>query len=578
MNHLSARRSRTCRHALLRSGCPLLAAALFVGGPCAHAQTTLLFDPNGTPGTGSFGSGPWDSTTAIWSDGSSDTTYASSVTATVASFAGTPGTTGATAPVTLNAAVSADEVLFSTTGYTVGGTGTLTTGAGLTNGGGITSNMGGGTATISVPIANTVSSNFRAGTGDTLVFNGSSYSSTGSGSTTPSIDFNGNINWSVTTANLGSAAQPAGISGFGIANGNSTGGTFNMTGGTFNSYVSNVYYLVVGAYANSPGVLNLSGGTLNVMAASGAAGSGFLVGDGYNGSTSYAENVSTGTVNLSGTGVLNLGTTTGVFLLGNADGGSGTFNLNTGGTLSTLRTITAGTTTGTTTGGASVFNFNGGTLQATGTALTVGAATTTGLTLNVRNGGAVINTNGFAALVNVPLVHSGVAGDNATDGGLTKTGAGILTLASANTYTGATKVNAGGLTINANGGLSSGSVTLAAGTTLTLGAAVTAAHSNNTSTLTLANATVGVALDATTANTVQDTVAALVINGVNEPAGTYGSSATNVPPADQLPEFTGDGEIVVTEANMVPEPSTWATMLGGVGGLLGLAVRRQRSV
>jgi len=44
-----------------------------------------------------------------------------------------------------------------------------------------------------------------------------------------------------------------------------------------------------------------------------------------------------------------------------------------------------------------------------------------------------------------PLAHSTVAGDNATDGGLTKLGAGTLNLNGANTYTGPTAINAGGL-------------------------------------------------------------------------------------------------------------------------------------
>ena len=42
--------------------------------------------------------------------------------------------------------------------------------------------------------------------------------------------------------------------------------------------------------------------------------------------------------------------------------------------------------------------------------------------INVRNGGAIIDTAGFDILIPAgqPLNHSSIGGDNATDGGLTK--------------------------------------------------------------------------------------------------------------------------------------------------------------
>ena len=89
--------------------------------------------------------------------------------------------------------------------------------------------------------------------------------------------------------------------------------------------------------------------------------------------------------------------------------------------------------------GNGLFNFNGGTLQATANfAASVG-------TNQVRNGGAKIDTNGFNLSLAAALLHSTIAGDAATDGGLTKSGAGTLTLAGANTYTGGTTISGGTL-------------------------------------------------------------------------------------------------------------------------------------
>jgi autotransporter-associated beta strand protein len=83
-----------------------------------------------------------------------------------------------------------------------------------------------------------------------------------------------------------------------------------------------------------------------------------------------------------------------------------------------------------------VINFNGGTLRPSASSAAFLPALT-GLTAQVLNG-AVIDTNGFDATVAAALVGVG-------SGGLTKNGAGTLTLSGANTYTGGTTVNAGTL-------------------------------------------------------------------------------------------------------------------------------------
>lgn len=128
--------------------------------------------------------------------------------------------------------------------------------------------------------------------------------------------------------------------------------------------------------------------------------------------------------------------------------------------------------------GVRVFNFNGGTLKAAGNNVSF-MASGVASAANVRNGGAIIDTAGFNVTVGQTLQHSGIAGDNAADGGLLKLGAGTLTLSGANTYTGPTTVGGGTLALSGSGSLAnSGSINLSAasmfdvsGVAYTLGAA-----------------------------------------------------------------------------------------------------------
>jgi autotransporter-associated beta strand protein len=116
--------------------------------------------------------------------------------------------------------------------------------------------------------------------------------------------------------------------------------------------------------------------------------------------------------------------------------GSSGINLD-GGTLSTARPVQDGAG-----GGVAFFNLNGGTVKA------AAAVTLFSLTSNVRNGGVTLDSNGFAAIISGPMVHSTIGGDNAIDGGLTKTGAGTITLTSnGSSYTGNVLVNQGMLAL-----------------------------------------------------------------------------------------------------------------------------------
>jgi autotransporter-associated beta strand protein len=214
---------------------------------------------------------------------------------------------------------------------------------------------------------------------------------------------------------------------------------------------------------------------------------------------------------VGGTGVIDLMKNT------TAAGATNTINLN-GGTL-TANQIKATNATGT-----RVINFNGGTLKnAGGNSNGLGAtflASGVASTANVRNGGAIIDTNGNATTIGQALVHSTIGGDNATDGGLTKQGAGTLTLSAANTYTGNTTISAGTLALASTGSLTSTVLSIAAGATFDVSAKSSFSLASNTITLTLDGSSIGLINAGTLA--VDLTSAALTLNlTTGTPAASY---------------------------------------------------------
>ena len=308
--------------------------------------------------------------------------------------------------------------------------------------------------------------------------------------------------------------------------------------------------------------------------------------------------------------------------LSNAGGGYTTFiNTSTAG----AATLIANAGTGSGQGGVIFFadNSTGGTSRVevfgNGT-LDITLMSTTGVTIGSLEGDGKVALNNKILTVgsnDMSTIFSGVIGDSGFGGGLTKIGAGTLTLSGANTYTGATTVNAGTLLVDGsitsnvtvnNGGTLGGAgtvqsilvnsgATLAPGTspgilfatgnlTLTLGStylvelngtAVGTAYDQTevVGTVTLGNATLSLSLGfAPTLGTqfmiISNALSDAVVgqfNGLPE-----GTTVTSDGTTFMISYVGGNGNDVVL--TVVPEPFTSALVATGAGLLF--AFRRRR--
>lgn len=267
-------------------------------------------------------------------------------------------------------------------------------------------------------------------------------------------------------------------------------GTYNMSAGTL---VAHRHWFIVGRWTDGPGVFNVTGGTFT----HGTSSPGRLFRVGEDGQ---------GELNISGTGVVESAGNE-VTIGWNATG-SGTVNLNPGGTFQARRIIGGS--------GSSTINLNGGVLRA-GPNANVNFMSGINI-LMIQEGGAIIDTgtNRIGINQDIQAIATGTPS-------LTKRGEGFLGLNGNNFYTGATTVTAGSL---GGTGAITGPVSVQAAGALAPGMGVGALTINNT--LNLAGTTV-MELDATAGTNDQ-------VVGVS--TLTYG------------------GTLVVTNANGIPAVGT----------------------
>ena len=208
----------------------------------------------------------------------------------------------------------------------------------------------------------------------------------------------------ISVSDSGSYTGPSGDGDF-IAGG---GVVINVSGGTFQGQN-------VAAYGNS--TFNISGGIANLSGAGHFGGNLGWEGIGSGGTPTF--NVTGGTLNFNFAGNIIVRGSPSIFILGGT------------GVLQTGNWSLPGTP------GLVTFHFDGGTWQPAANSMPATVA------LNVKLGGAKIENNGTLAIT-APLEHDSTLGIT-PDGGLTKSGAGMLTLSGSNTYTGPTRVLAGTL-------------------------------------------------------------------------------------------------------------------------------------
>ena len=339
--------------------------------------------------------------------------------------------------------------------------------------------------------------------------------------------------------------------------GTNTTGKLAISGGTVNMGTSTTRWLKMGELNSARGQVDISGGVLNLLNSScikmstGAGTGGNVINQSGGLVTSYSD----GGTTVGGTGVLDMQTS-------GSTASTNTYNLN-GGTLTVPQIISTATT------GTRTFNFNGGTLKAAAASaafMNLGTGTGTARA-NVRDNGALIDSNGKDITIAQALLHSNIGGDAATDGGLSKSGTGALTLTATNTYSGATTITAGSVVLSGAGSVNTSSGIIVSGSgakfvqvsalastpalTLTQG---TLDGTNAVGAVTVGNGTGGVVANGNGTSTRALTAASLAFSGAATINLRTDGSAVGLLVTGALATTPANGQVTV---NVTAGPALW---------------------
>jgi autotransporter-associated beta strand protein len=154
----------------------------------------------------------------------------------------------------------------------------------------------------------------------------------------------------------------------------------------------------------------------------------------------------------------------------------------------------------------------------------------------VNDNFAIVGANNSSTVVSGVIQNNGSA-----SGRLKKVGTGTLTLTNSNTYSGGTFIDAGRLEALHSGALGTGDVFVTnAGATLTLNdtSATDGAIASSAALSIVSGCTVNLNFSGARR------IAALVVDGVVQPFGTYGAVGGSAP--NPLPQFAGNGTLQIT--------------------------------